>query len=85
MWIDNGVVVLDSTDGASEPTGHYTRDNAPRALLRRDMLWVQLTPSDLYRLIKSLETEALEAIEDGRSDYADFLLCRAAKLREACR
>lgn len=58
---------------------------APRALLVRSLISVEITPSELYRLIRSLEDEALVAIEDGRDDYADFLFRRIAELREAGR
>jgi hypothetical protein len=58
---------------------------APRALLLRTMVTVELTSSELYRLIKSLEIEAEAAIENGQDDYADFLLRRVAELREAGR
>jgi hypothetical protein len=46
------------------------------------MITVEVSPSELHRLIRSIEAEA---IEDGRDDYGDFLLTRAAQLREAGR
>lgn len=57
----------------------------PRALLLRTMVMVELTSSELHRLIKSLEIEAEAAIENGQDDYADFVLRRVAELREAGR
>jgi len=59
---------------------------APRALLhRRSAIPVTLTSSELHRLIKSLEAEAQQAIEAEQVDFADYLLCRVAELREAAR
>jgi hypothetical protein len=62
-----------------------TDRTAPRALLRRSMISVEVSPSELHRLIRSIEAEAVEAIEDGRDDYGDFLLRRVAELRESSR
>ncbi len=50
----------------------------PRALLHR-------SPSELYRLIRSLEAEAVAAAEIGLDDYGDYLFRRVAELREAGR
>ena len=58
---------------------------APRALLVRSPIAVELTPSELHRLIRSLEAEALGAVEIGLDDYADFMFRRIAELREAGR
>jgi hypothetical protein len=57
----------------------------PRALLRRQFITVDLTPSELHRLVRALEAEATAATADGRDDFADFLLRRVAELREASR
>jgi hypothetical protein len=57
----------------------------PRALLHRPLIPIELTPSELYRLIRSLEVEALSANDEGKDDYADYLLRRVAELREAGR
>jgi hypothetical protein len=56
--------------------------SAPRALLNRLLVPVELTPSELHRLVRALETEAVAAIDDGKDDYADYLL-RRVELREA--
>ena len=58
------------------------RDFAPRALLAHPLIVVEITPSELHRLIRSLEAEVTAAIDDGRDDYADFVLLRVAQLRE---
>jgi hypothetical protein len=58
---------------------------APRALLVRPRVAVELTAAELYRLIRSLEAEAVAAAEIGMDDYADFLFRRIAELREAGR
>jgi hypothetical protein len=62
---------------------------APRALLNRKRIWVELTPSELYRLIRVLEADAMSAIENDRCSVcevaADALLQRVAELREASR
>jgi hypothetical protein len=58
---------------------------APRALLVRRLITVELTPAELHRLVRSIEADALAAIEDGKNDYADFLFRRVAQLREAGR
>jgi hypothetical protein len=58
---------------------------APRALLRRQFITIDVTASELYRLIRALEAEAEEAIASGLDDYADFLIRRVAELREAGR
>jgi len=57
----------------------------PRALLVRHTIPIAVTHSELHRLIRSIEAEALDAIADGRDDYADFLFRRVAELREAGR
>lgn len=58
---------------------------APRALLRRPKLAVELTPSELHILIAALEQRATAAADDGIDDFADFLFCRIAELRETAR
>jgi hypothetical protein len=62
------------------------RDFAPRSLLRREKISVQLTPHELCLLIEGLELRARAAAEDEQQvDYADFLFRRCAELREAGR
>jgi hypothetical protein len=88
MWrVDSGLLTWDLAQGEPEPicAGFYTCDAAPRAMLRRHLITVQLTPSDVHRLVKCLEAEAEEAIAEGKSDYADWLLYHAAEIREAAR
>jgi hypothetical protein len=58
---------------------------APRALLVRPLIAIEITPSELYRLIRSLEAEAVMAADIGLDDYGDFLFRRVAELREAGR
>ena len=58
---------------------------APRALLVRSLIPIEITASELHRLIRSLEAEALAAADIGLDDYADFLFRRCAELREAGR
>jgi hypothetical protein len=62
-----------------------TTDFAPRALLIRARIPIEVTASELYRLIRSLEAEAVVAAEIGLDDYADFLFRRCAELRKAGR
>jgi hypothetical protein len=58
---------------------------APRALLVRPLITLEITPAELHRLVRSIEADALVAIDEGKDDYADFLLRRCAELREAAR
>ena len=58
---------------------------APHALLVRSLISVELTASELHRLIRSLEVTALAAADIGLDDYADFVFRRVAELREAGR
>lgn len=58
---------------------------APRALLVRPLITLDVTPSELHRLVRSIEADALTAIDEGKDDYADYLLRRCAELREAAR
>jgi hypothetical protein len=58
---------------------------APRALLVRPLIRLEVTPSELHRFIRMLEAEAVAELGEGRDDYADFLLRRVAELREASR
>jgi hypothetical protein len=65
---------------------HHVPDRfAPRALLQRSLIPVELTGSELYRLISFHEAVAAAAAEIGLDDYADFLFRRVAELREAGR
>jgi hypothetical protein len=59
---------------------------APRAVARRMSITVELYPSELARLIRVLEADALYAAEHpDQIDYADHLMQRVAALREAGR
>lgn len=59
---------------------------APRALLQRTMLTVELTSLELSMLIELLETRAtIAAHHSEQIDFADFLFRRVAELREAFR
>jgi hypothetical protein len=58
----------------------------PRALLRRSLITVKVTPLELSALIELLETRATVAADHSdQCDFADFLFCRIAELREAGR
>jgi hypothetical protein len=60
--------------------------DAPRSLPTRDLISVHVTPRELYRLIRLLEADAVQAAEDvDQEDFADYLVQRAATLREAVR
>jgi hypothetical protein len=58
---------------------------APRALPARKKIPIEVTPLELHRLIRSIEAEAMSAIDEGKDGYADFLFVRVAELREAGR
>jgi hypothetical protein len=59
---------------------------APRALLHRSLISVQVAPSELSLLIEMLTAKALRAAEDPEQvDFADFLFRRVAELRDAFR
>jgi hypothetical protein len=59
---------------------------APRALLRRSLISVDITPSELSTLIGALEAKAMRTAEDPELiDVADILFLRIAALREAGR
>ena len=65
---------------------HLTHDRfAPRAQRRRSLIPVELTASELHRLIGFQEALAASAAEIGLDDYADFLFRRVAELREVAR
>lgn len=55
----------------------------PRAIPRRPMIRVSLTPAEVHTLIRAIEREAAEAERDGHVSAADLLYWRAAALREA--
>lgn len=57
----------------------------PRAIPRRPMIRVTITPAELHSLIRTIEREATEAERDGHVAAADVLFWRAAALREAGR
>lgn len=60
--------------------------SAPRALLHRMMLRVDLTPLELSTLIAALEARALRAADHSdQADFADYLFRRVAELRESFR
>lgn len=60
--------------------------SAPRALLRRSLISVDVTPSELSLLIETLNAKAVRAAEAFEQvDFADFLFRRVAELREAFR
>ena len=63
------------------PSDRFT----PRALLSRPLISVEITASELYRLVSSLEAEAERANSRGEDDFADYLYRRCAELREAGR
>ena len=59
---------------------------APRALLLRTMISIEVTPSELSMLIELLETRAtIAANHSEQVDFADFLFRRIAELRDAFR
>jgi hypothetical protein len=59
---------------------------APRALLHRPRIMVELTPLELSMLVDLLETRAtIAAHHSEQIDFADFLFCRVAELRKAAR
>jgi hypothetical protein len=61
-------------------------DFPPCALLNRTAITVRLFPSELYTLIRELEARALMAANHAdTAEYADYLFCRIAELREAMR
>jgi hypothetical protein len=63
-----------------------TDRGAPRALLRRSLISVELTSSELSLLIETLNVKGVRAAEDPEQiDFADFLFRRVAELWEAFR
>jgi hypothetical protein len=59
---------------------------APRALLVRPAITIEVTPSELCLLIEALERAASRAAEDPAQIYfADYLYRRIAELRDAAR
>jgi hypothetical protein len=59
---------------------------APRALLRRSMITVEISPLELSVLIEALERRACQTADDPEMvDFADFLFRRVAELREVGR
>jgi hypothetical protein len=59
--------------------------HAPRSLLVRSTITVELTATELHSLIQAKEAEAVQAEAEGKVDFADFLFRRVAELREATR
>jgi hypothetical protein len=59
---------------------------APRSLVIRPLIRLEVTPFEHAGLIAWLEARALHAAEDpAQIDYADYLFRRIAELREAAR
>ena len=59
---------------------------APRSLPVRLTIAVELHPDELYKLIRTLEAEAIAAADHPEQvGYADYLFQRIAALREAGR
>jgi hypothetical protein len=59
---------------------------APRALLSRPLITIEVTSSELSMLVEALNTRACRAAEDPEQiDFADYLFRRVAELREAFR
>jgi hypothetical protein len=59
---------------------------APRALRRRQIIRVEISPYELYVLIEALESRANFAAGNSETtDVADHWFDRAAELREAVR
>lgn len=72
----------------SSPSGYWPEGFAPRSLLHRRTINVALRPSELHRLIKLLEIDAMRALAcqcPAAEAGADALLERVAQLREAGR
>jgi hypothetical protein len=59
---------------------------APRSLVVRPLIRLDVTPFEHSGLVEWLEARALRAAEDPEQiDYADYLFRRIAELREAVR
>ena len=59
---------------------------APRALLRRPTVIIELTPFEAHVLIRHLESRAMRAASNpDLVDVADAMFLRVAQLREALR
>jgi hypothetical protein len=59
---------------------------APRSLVVRQTITIEVSPEELYKLVCVLEAEAEHAAEySDRIGYADYLFQRIAALREAAR
>jgi hypothetical protein len=59
---------------------------APRALLCRSLISIEVSPSELSLLIETLTAKAVRAAENSEQiDFADFLFRRVTELREAFR
>jgi hypothetical protein len=59
---------------------------APRALLHRLTISIEVTPAELSALIEVLTAKAARAADDPQQiDFADFMFRRVAELREAFR
>jgi hypothetical protein len=57
-----------------------------KAVLARRTIAVELTAGELHLLIRTLEQQATRAAHDPEQiDFADWLYCRIAQLREATR
>ena len=59
---------------------------APRSLLLRPLITLEVTPAELSVLVVALNAKACRAAEDPEQmDFADYLFRRVADLREAFR
>jgi hypothetical protein len=68
------------------PAMSATDRTAPRALFRRPLISIKVTPFELSLLIERLQARALVAADDpDMIDFADYLFGRIAELREAGR
>jgi hypothetical protein len=57
-----------------------------RALLRQTLITIEVSPLELSLLITALERRALQAADDPEMiDFAQYMFCRVAELREAGR
>jgi hypothetical protein len=65
---------------------HLAPDFAPRALLRRSLNSVEVTPAELSLLVEVLNARTVRAVElSEQTDFADLLFCCVVELREAGR
>jgi hypothetical protein len=67
-----------ATELWGQPTGRH-RDNI-RVGARGSK---SVRPTELHRLVRPIEADALATIDECKDDYADYLLRQCAELREA--